>query len=238
MNYNSSPPDRPTKSFDELLQATLQVYSSAPGPFIATAALGLIPSNLIGLAWQPPGILLSSLQLLISLVPLFIAQAALTVLTWETMEKKANSIASNYLVALSIAPRYVALQTIISVVTAAAVVTVVGIPVALILSARWALAAPAIIFEQLDVMQALKRSWQLVEGRAIKTLGIVIAFILVLLLVSLISLGIASLLGGGVGANIVVVSVIQAIVLPVAMIFFVLLYYDYNGSDAYSLNRD
>ncbi|MDA1215597.1 MAG: hypothetical protein O2812_01810 [Chloroflexi bacterium] len=167
-------------------------------------------------------------QLLVTLIPLFVAQAGLTVLTWQVIQKRPVDITTAYAVALSVAPRYVLLQLVVSVVTGAAILSVIGIPLALLLFARWAITGPALIVEQLEVGQALQRSWRLVEGRALRTLGAVVVFLLGFLLVSLIAVGIAEIFGGSAEVTIVVVSVAQSLLSPFAAIFFFLLYEDYK----------
>jgi hypothetical protein len=228
MNYDPIPSGNQPKPFDQLLEATFQVYGRSFGPMVAAAALGIIPSNLISFLWQPEGFLPSVAQLLVPLVPLFIAQAALTVMAWQATQRKAVDISTAYAVALSVAPRYVLLQLVVSVVVGAAIFTVIGIPIALLLLARWAITGPSLIVEQLSVGQALQRSWRLVEGRALRTLGAVVVFLLGFFLVSLIAIGIAAIFGGSAGATIVVVSIMQSMLAPLAAIFFLLLYEDYR----------
>jgi len=195
---------------------------------VAAAALGVIPSTLISVLWQPEGFLSSVAQLLVTLIPLFVAQASLTVLTWQVIQKRPVEVTAAYAAALSVAPRYVLLGLVTAVITGAGVLSLVGIPIALLLSARWAITGPALIIEQLPVGQALQRSWRLVEGRALRTLGAVVVTLLGFVFASLIALVIAGFFGGSPGVTIVVVSAAQSIVTPLAIIFFFLLYQDYR----------
>jgi hypothetical protein len=231
MNYdptNPIPRGNQPKPFDQLLESTFQIYSRYFGPMVAAAALGVIPSTLISFVWKPEGFFPSIAQLLVTLIPLFIAQASLTVMTWQVIQKKPVDITAAYAVALSVAPRYVLLQSVASVITGAAILSLVGIPIALLLFARWAITGPALIVEQLQVGQALQRSWRLVEGRALRTLGTVVVFLLGFIFISLIAVGIAEIFGGSPGVTIVVVSVAQSVLAPFAAIFFFLLYEDYR----------
>lgn len=61
-------------------------------------------------------------------------------------------------------------------------ITIIGIPVAIWIYVRWRLFVPAMMSENLGPVQALGRSWQLVEGRWWRTCGILLLLTLLLLI--------------------------------------------------------
>lgn len=243
MNYDPIDPipsGQQPKPFDQLLEATLQIYSRGFGPLVGAAALGFIASNLILGFWQPENAILVIASLVVALVPGMMAQAALTVLAWQIIQKQSADISVGYGVAVSIAPKYIGMQLVVFALTFApfivlplipvigGVLVIMVFPVSLFLLTRWAVAGPAMILEQLSVGQSLQLSWNLVHGKALRTFGAVAAFGLAVILISLIALGLAALFGGSIGAEVIMLSLGQSLATPLGMIFFLLLYVDYK----------
>ena len=243
MNYDPIDPlpeGNQPKPFDQLWQSTVQIYGRSFGPLVGAAALGFLLSNLIQGVWQPENAFFVLVSLLISLVPAMMAQAALTVVAWQIIQKKPADITVGYGVALSIAPKYIGMQALIFSLTFApllllplipyvgGVLVVMVLPISLFLLTRWAIAGPAMILEQLDINQSLLVSWNLTHGKALRVFGALMAFGIALILITLIALGIAALFGGSVGAEVIMLSAAQSIATPMAAIFFLLLYLDYK----------
>ena len=128
MNYDPLPEGNQPKPFDQLLESTLQVYGRNFGPLVGAAALGFIPSNFIQGVWQPENALWAFVALLVSLIPGMMAQAALTVLTWQLLQKKTADITIGYGVAIGVAPKYVGMQALIFAITLAPLLVLPLIP--------------------------------------------------------------------------------------------------------------
>jgi len=110
--------------------------------------------------------------------------------------------------------------------------------VAVVVAVRLALSLPVLVLEQVSPIGSLRRSWNLVRGAALRTLGI--------LLVAAVAIGVISsvtgifysadlfegLLTGSMGTYLVFILIsgaVNALVYPILPILTTLLYYDYAG---------
>ncbi len=125
-------------------------------------------------------------------------------------------------------------STLVAVVAilAAIAVLIIGI-------ARFALAIPALVVERLGPVDALRRSWSLVEGSTWRTFGIVLLAGLVLTIIASVATPLyvpglmEGIISGSVGSFVVVALVsgaIQILIGPIIPTLLTVLYFDYQAN--------
>ncbi len=213
---------------DQLLGQALGLYRSAFAPLLGAAALGAVLSIALDVAFSPTSFVAFYLWLSVTLVPLAVAQAAILIIVIEKRKGAAPNIVSGYTLALTFSPAYLGAWVIYFGSLMLALVTVILIPLAGFLVARWALYGPAVVVERSPSALALIRSWRLTKGRAWRTFGIQILMIAISFIANLVSIGIAAALGGGTGLAIVAGGLMLTLVQPLWTITNLLLFEDYR----------
>ena len=213
---------------DQLLGQALALYRSAFAPLLGAAAIGALLSAAIGALFSPSSFLQISAWLFITFVPLAIAQAAILVMVVQKRSGAAPDIVSGYTLALGVSPTFVLASVVYAGSVLLALGTLLLFPVALFLLTRWALYGPAIVIEGAAAAPALRRSWRLTDGFAMRTLGVQMLMIAARFIAQLVALGVAAVAGGGVGPTIVVGGLAVALVQPMWTITNLLLFEDYR----------
>ena len=229
MSFQQPPsPDQP-KSFDLLLRQSFDLYRRAWLPLITIAAVGSLTTNLLLAFLTPSTILVALTWIVVAQVPTFIAEAALISMVWRVERDQPAEIASALSVAFGLGPRYVAGRILVVVILSVGITTIVGIPIALFLFARWGLFGPAVVVEQRSTIESLRVSWNMVTNRTFRTLGMLIVMQLAVFAVSF---TVQTLAGAtSLGAQVLLATVSQAAVIPLATTFTLLLYEDYVRLD-------
>ena len=105
--------------------------------------------------------------------------------------------------------------------------TVIGSPIALWLLARWAVAMPAAVIEDLGVRAAFGRSAQLTKGRRLRSLAVALGFYLLgFVLPDLIGAVLVLLTNWPFAVTTLVSLVLKAILFPVSAVGLAMLFYD------------
>jgi hypothetical protein len=230
LSFQQPPPstDQP-KSFDLLLKQSVDLYRRAWLPLITIAAIGSLTTNSLLAFLTPSTILVALTWLVVAQVPTFIAEAALITLVWRVERDQPAEISSALWVAFGLGPRYVAGRILAVVILSVGITTIVGIPVALFLFARWGLFGPAVVVEQRSTIESLRVSWNMVTNRTFRTLGMLV---IMQLAVFAVSFTVQTLTGAtSLGAQVLLATFSQAAVIPLASTFTLLLYEDYARLD-------
>jgi hypothetical protein len=243
--YNEPRLEDQPKPFDRLLSDTFRLYRKGFRPFFTIVVTASLVANTIGLLWGPSGAVFAILWSFIPLVPLLIANVASITVAWQVRSDQPPSLKTAVGVAFNLAPRYIGASfliiTILFVLIApltflaeATGIVFLALPsgaIAVFLLTRWAFFGPILVVESTSISGALNGSWLLVRGRTWRTLGMLFSISLAVLFSSTVLM---ALLGpnASVPAIIILASVAQAITLPVATVFLVLLYEDYRSLEA------
>ena len=222
-------PSRSHKSWDELLDASVRLYRQAFWPLVGAAFLGTLVSNILAETLSAEEFLPSFAVFLIPFIPAYIAGAAITIVAWQANQGHRAEATTGYLAALSIAPKYIAMNMLILVIVLGSMISVVAFPLGLILYARWAIAGPVMLLEQQGIAQSLRRSWHLVEKRVLRTLGLVIATEVAMFLVLYVLRAFLLPLGDNPGPVIITLTIAESLALPLVGVFFYLLFEDYRA---------
>jgi hypothetical protein len=195
------------------------------------------PDALQGMAQSPPPQTDPALGLLASLVRLILVPVTAGVVIFAANEiiKGRNTTIVGALEGTL--QRYwgLARVALLGGVLLLAGILLITIPFVIWIAGRWLVGAPALLAEDLGPVNALGRSWQLVEGRWWRTVGI----FLVVVIMTTLALAIMGATGGAIiglvpglsddlrGALVQVTgSLSGALVLPVSYIAITLMYYD------------
>ena len=195
------------------------------------------PDALQGMAQSPPPQTDPAIGLLASLVRLILVPVTAGVIIYTANEiiKGRNPTIVGALEGTL--QRYwgLARVALLGVVLLFAGILLITIPFVIWIAGRWLVGAPALLAEDLGPVNALGRSWQLVEGRWWRTVGI----FLVVVIMTTLALAIMGATGGAIiglvpglsddlrGALVQVTgSLSGALVLPVSYIAITLMYYD------------
>ena len=229
----TEPPPSPTpKRFEQLVTESFLLYRQSFALLVGTMAIGALVSSLVQATWSPESVPALVAWATITLVPVIIAQAAVTAMAWRAEHQRPVHLLDGYLIALGIAPIYVPgilLLLLILGVTIPAITSVLGLPIGalgLFLLTRWSLFSPLVIVEQRRAVDAFRTSSDLVKGQGWRTLGMFLAVWGVVFFISV-------LVGyvtreAPLGSQIVLSVVIQATTIPLANVFTLLVYEDYR----------
>ena len=220
------------KRFDQLLSESLRLYRQAFPLLVTITAIGSLISSVLQTAWIPESLAAVIAWFLATTVPILITQAAVTATAWRVGRQMPAHPLHGSLIALSVAPIYVAgslLLILLLIATLWAAFSLVGLPIAalgLFLLTRWGLFGPLVIVEQRRVVESLRTSWNLVSGRTWRTMGMLFVIFTVILVVLVLVGNVSSQAPNvvQVGVNILA----QATMIPMATIFMLLLYEDYR----------
>ena len=219
-------PRRRSVTWDRLLSETLNIYRAAFRPLVLTALVGVLPTSVLIAVWSPEAVIADALWRVVAFAPTYVAQAALTTMAFGVRRARPPDMGVAYATALSVAPRYVTGSIFIQIMLLVSGLFILTIPIGLYLVTRLALFGPAVVIEMHDVRGAFRRSWQLTDKRVLRTLIMVLAFIVLLFLVAFVA---AAIGGGNAGAQIVFITIVQTLVVPLQTVFFLLLFEDYRG---------
>ena len=111
--------------------------------------------------------------------------------------------------------------------------TVIGLPIALWLLSRWAVAMPAAVVENLGVRAAFGRSTQLTKGRRLRSLAVALGFYLLgFVLPDLIGAVLVLLTNWPFAVTTLVSLILKAILFPVSAVGLAMLFYDLRRRSA------
>lgn len=226
MNAQRPPEETTPKPFDHLLADSIRLYKSAFWPMVAVAAVGGLIANSLGVLLDTSNVAAVLTWTLITRVPTFVAEAVLIGLAWRVLQDEPPDVPATLGTIVPLAPQYVVGSLIIGAALLLSALTIVGIVIGLFLLARWGLFGPIMVLEQRSMTESMRRSWHLVEGRTLRTVGMLVGVQLILFIVTLA----AQLLVGSDGpalARVVLATIGQALALPVIAIFVLYLYIDY-----------
>ena len=254
MDSNQLPPGRARKRFDQFLGEGFQLYRKGFLPFVAIVAIGSLVSFALESIWNPPtgaestGLLQLALLVawsLATIIPVIIAQAAVTGSAWRLSHGEPPHILTDYLLALRLARYYLPASLFLVVILTSSPLALLGglaaagnpalllgFPLGglgLFLLTRWSLFVPVVIVEQRRALDGLRTSWSLVQGRTWRTLSMLFAigaFILFVILT-------VESLGARVNtvAQVALRIAAPATTLPLASIFLLLLFAEYRSLD-------
>ncbi len=190
--------------------------------------VGALLSTAIGAAFSPSSVGSLYFWLFVTFVPLTVAQAAILVMLTQMRSGAAPSIASGYTLALAISPTFITASVIYAGSFLVSVSTIILIPLALFLVARWSLYGPAVVVERSSSARALTWSWRLTQGRGMRTFGVQALMVAARAIAELLALGIAAAVGGGTGPEIIASGLMVALVQPLWMSTNLLLFEDYR----------
>jgi peptidoglycan/LPS O-acetylase OafA/YrhL len=211
----------------DLLYASFAGYSKSFWRLAAIAGVGWLISNVLSAAVRPESTPWAFLVLLIALsVPVTFESAVM----WTALRVRSGQpvTAASVLAALATyGPRYLGATLALGLVILLLLFTFVGWPLALFLWVRLALFGPAIVVEDMDIIEAYRRSWNLVRTRWWRTLGLysLVTFVI------MIPVGMATLVlmtTDNLLAVVAVWTIASAVSMPLATIFTLFLFEDYR----------
>lgn len=223
----------PPPPFGVLVASANALYTRAFGPLVLTAIPGFLVANLLDAVFQPvpaTGQLSWSAVVwaIVFVIPALVGQAAVTVLAFVAMRGQRPSVAVAYLRAIVVAPRYLGATAVAGLVLSALTVIVVGIPLAVVLLVRWSLYGPAIIVEGRPLMNALSRSFGLVQNRWLYTLAITIAGGVITLGTGLLAEAALDAINAGTVLRTTIGTATQAFTMPYAVVLNLCLFEEYR----------
>jgi len=173
-------------------------------------------------------------------VPILLTEAAVVILTLRVRDQLPAEIAAAFLVAFSLAPRYVGGRLIILGLFFFPLIihpylAIALLPFTAFLLARWGLYGPVVIMERHSIIGSLRISWRLVKDRTLRTLVMVLALQVGVFIVA----SLAELVGsaGPLGVRVIFTALGQAATLPLVTIFILLLYEDYSRLQSVGSNE-
>ena len=188
--FAPQPNGQPLTPIAEVLGMALNHYARHALLFIGTATLGAFVGNLFGLLLTPTSTIPAILWGLVAGSVIITAQVPMVYIVIHTLSGEPVSGARALSAVAVYGPRFFTVGFIIGLVTFLLALSGVGLVVAFYIVVRVSLFSPVVILENRNLVDALKRSWLLVQNRwwrtfAIQALMGAFAFLLLLAALSI-----------------------------------------------------
>ena len=188
--FAPQPNGQPLTPIADVLGMALSHYARNALLFIGTATLGAFVGNLFGLLLTPTSTIPAILWGLVAGSVIITAQVPMVYIVIHTLSGEPVSGARALSATAVYGPRFFTVGFIIGLVTFLLALSGVGLVVAFYIVVRVSLFSPVVILENRNLVDALKRSWLLVQNRwwrtfAIQALMGAFAFLLLLAALSI-----------------------------------------------------
>lgn len=232
--FSGRPNQSPLAPISEVLGSALVLYQRNALSFIAASTFGALAGNAVGLVFQPTDRLLMILWTQFTLAVIIALQSPAVYLVIRASRNEQASRAAVIGALITFGPRFFTFGLIISLTIGLLSLSSFGLILAVYLAIRVTLVAPAIVLEGLSVSGGMRRSWQLVQGRWLRTF--VVVFI-VTVFAGMLMFAAASLPAVGDQAliTLIAVSIAQGLSAPLVTLVESLMFEEYRQSAEKSL---